>query len=83
MQNQHPEYFTTSQAAEYLGRSRFTLGAWRKTDAGPPYCRFGYAVRYRRIDLDAWAERKRQAVAARFSAHADRREPGRPYAQVR
>jgi len=59
MQNQHTEYMTTAQAAEYLGLSRYTLSAWRKDDSGPPYCRFGVAVRYAKRDLDAWAAANR------------------------
>lgn len=52
------EFFTTARAAEYLGLSHNTLSAWRKTDQGPPYVRLGRAVRYRRADLDAWAEQR-------------------------
>lgn len=59
MPTETPEFFNTEAAARYLGLSRYTLAAWRKTDAGPPYCRFGYAVRYRRADLDAWAAANR------------------------
>ena len=54
-----PEFLTTNQAAEYLGLSRFTLAAWRKCDQGPPYVRFGVAVRYSRRDLDEWVARQR------------------------
>lgn len=55
MQDHQREFFTTSQAADYLNLSRFTLAAWRKDDRGPAYVRLGVAVRYRRADLDAWA----------------------------
>lgn len=59
MQNQHPEFFNTSEAAAYLGLSKYTLAYWRKTDCGPPYCRFGIAVRYAKRDLDEWAVKSR------------------------
>jgi len=31
-----------------------TLVCFRVKGFGPPYCKLGGAVRYRRVDLDAW-----------------------------
>jgi hypothetical protein len=59
MRDQNTEYFNTDTAARYSGLSRRTLAAWRKTDDGPPYCRFGVAVRYAKRDLNEWAAKSR------------------------
>lgn len=45
---------TEGQAAEMASLSVRTLQAWRLKDFGPPYVKFGKAVRYRRIDLADW-----------------------------
>lgn len=45
-------YFTTLQAADYLGLSRQALELWRHRGEGPPYCKIGRSVRYRRAALD-------------------------------
>ena len=44
------------EAAKRLGLSPRTLEAWRRRGAGPPYRRFGRAVRYALGDLDAFAQ---------------------------
>jgi len=45
----------TCHAAKYLGLSKHTLLEWRKTRrVEVPYVKMGFAVRYRRADLDAW-----------------------------
>ena len=47
----------TSQAAEYIGLSASTLSKDRVNPVLQiPYCKLGAAVRYRRVDLDAWIE---------------------------
>ncbi len=48
-------YVDTREAAERLGLSPGTLARYRITGAGPRYYRFGGCVRYREMDLDAWA----------------------------
>ncbi|AJE32555.1 hypothetical protein B842_03510 [Corynebacterium humireducens NBRC 106098 = DSM 45392] len=52
-----PEFLSTLQVAEITGINENTLRRWRSDDdpAGPPYVRFGRAVRYRRSDIDQWA----------------------------
>ena len=47
---------TTEQAAQYLALSTSTLNKWRCYGTGPKFLKLGRAVRYRRLDLDAWLE---------------------------
>ena len=49
---------TTQEAADCLSFKRETLNQWRIRKQGPPYVKFGKAVRYRREDLDAWVEER-------------------------
>ena len=44
-----------------LGLAPKTLARYRCTGPGPVFCRFGNRVRYRREDLEAWAETRRGA----------------------
>ncbi len=53
-------YVNTREAAKLLGLSPRTLDTYRCTGAGPRYYRFGGCVRYRVMDLDAWAAGRRQ-----------------------
>ena len=46
--------FTETEAAQHLGLSIATLRAWRHRGRGPRFVRFGRAVRYLRLDLDAF-----------------------------
>ena len=55
------QYLNTVQAARLLGLAPKTLARYRCTGAGPVFCRFGNRVRYRREDLDDWAETRRRA----------------------
>lgn len=49
--------FTENQAAEYLQLSPRTLQAWRLRGGGPVFVRVSKrCVRYRLVDLQAWAE---------------------------
>lgn len=68
MSHDRHEFFNTRHAAAYLDLSPRTLDGYRLTGAGPAFHRFGNRVRYRRDDLDAWAE-KRRAIT---TAEADR-----------
>ncbi len=45
---------TEREAALYLKSSCSTLSKRRLTGDGPPFFKIGRAIRYRRIDLDAW-----------------------------
>ena len=45
---------TERQVAEQLGLSVATLRAWRHRGRGPRFVRFGRAVRYLPVDLDAF-----------------------------
>lgn len=49
-------WLTTPQAAEHLGMSRRTFEGYRSKGGGPPFAKLGSCVRYRREDLDHWAE---------------------------
>jgi excisionase family DNA binding protein len=44
------------EAAEYYGISEATLNKWRSVGKGPRAIKLGNSVRYRRSDLDAYAE---------------------------
>ena len=56
-------FMTTKEAAEYLGVAPNTLLMWRCTKRyGLPYYKVGRLVRYRREDLDAFIERRKQCV---------------------
>jgi excisionase family DNA binding protein len=49
------EYLSPAQAAELLGLHVDTLARWRGAGKGPAWSRCGTrAVRYRRVDVDAW-----------------------------
>lgn len=50
------EVLTTIEAAHYVRLAPATLACIRVKGFGPPYCKLGGAVRYRRGDLDAWLE---------------------------
>jgi excisionase family DNA binding protein len=52
---------STFEAAEYLGVPRQTLAAWRSKAVrqGPVFVKVGRAVKYRRVDLDAWLQTRR------------------------
>jgi excisionase family DNA binding protein len=53
------EYLTEAEVAALLKVTRGTIKRWRREGTGPPSLRFGRTVRYRRRDVDAWAERQR------------------------
>lgn len=49
-----PEILDTPEAASFVKLSAVTMERLRVKGDGPPYCKLGKAVRYRRIDLEAW-----------------------------
>jgi len=52
---------TACKAGELLDRSHRTLARYRATERGPAWYKFsGNAVRYRRSEVIAWAERRRR-----------------------
>ena len=48
------DYMTPHEAADYLKSSTSTLAKRRLNGDGPNFTRIGRAIRYRRVDLDAW-----------------------------
>jgi excisionase family DNA binding protein len=54
----YSKYISTPEAAEYLGVSESYLNKARHFGRGPPYVRFGRAIRYSRDVLDDWAEQR-------------------------
>jgi predicted DNA-binding transcriptional regulator AlpA len=48
-------FLSVKQTAGLLGISSVTLARWRIEGSGPPFCKFGRAVRYERAELLAWA----------------------------
>ncbi|MCY3598065.1 MAG: helix-turn-helix domain-containing protein [Rhodospirillales bacterium] len=53
-------FMTGRKAGQLLGLSHRTLDRYRATGRGPAWYKFGGAVRYRRSDVIAWAERRQQ-----------------------
>lgn len=49
----------TAEAARYVRLSKPTLERFRLSGDGPTYIKLGGAVRYRKLDLDAWLESRR------------------------
>lgn len=61
----YPEFMPVQLAAQYLGLSASHLNKLRSTGGGPLFCDFGAkAVRYRRTDLNEWAEQHKCAHTA-------------------
>jgi excisionase family DNA binding protein len=57
------DFKTELEAAEYLAVSLSCMRKWRSRQFGPKYCRFGKLIRYRRSDLDKWAEERRTGTS--------------------
>lgn len=54
-----PELLTITEAAELLRAPVATLRYWRHVGTGPRSFRLGRRVLYRRADLHAWIEERR------------------------
>lgn len=55
------EYMTTKTAAKELGVGVSTLEMWRTKGKGPTWIKVGgSAVRYSRVDLDAWITKQKR-----------------------
>jgi hypothetical protein len=66
---EYPEFMPVKLAGRYLGLSSSHLNKLRSTGGGPTFCDFGpKAVRYRKADLDAWAEAHKCAHTAEKQA---------------
>lgn len=66
------EFFTAKEAADFLRYSPATLAIWRSHGEGPAYLKIGLSIRYRRVDLTAWAnggEATRCAIASQSECH--------------
>ena len=55
-------YLNEKEAAQELGMSVDWLRKRRRLRQGPPFVRFGRAVRYSRSGLDVWAAAQREEV---------------------
>lgn len=51
------KYLTESEAADYLGLSKFTMRNWRFLKKGPKSRKFGKSVRYSIADIEEWASK--------------------------
>ena len=59
-----PELLTTQEVAELLNVSKRSVIRWRNERIGPPWCKLGRNIRYRRESLEHWiAESEQQSVA--------------------
>ena len=56
------KYFSTREAAAWLGLSPRTLDRCRVSGDGPAFQRFGSRVRYLAADLEAWASARRRSM---------------------
>jgi excisionase family DNA binding protein len=54
-------YLTAREVAELLRITTSTLAAWRWQEKGPPFVKFGTAVRYSHSGLEAWIKEKTAA----------------------
>lgn len=63
-------YLATREAARYLGVSTSFLEKGRHFGTGPAYVRFGRAIRYSRVALDAWAADRRATCTADYNGEA-------------
>ena len=58
---------TTSEAAEYIGKSASWLNKTRMNGSGPVYLKLGGSVRYSPSDLDAWIAAQRRTAVYDFA----------------
>ncbi len=57
-----PRYFTSDQAALYLGLDPKSMKDWRYRRLGPPYQKIGHRIRYCQVDLDAYLKDRKIAA---------------------
>lgn len=58
------QYMGHEELAEMLGVPVATVRRWRYVQTGPPAVKVGRHIRYRREDVEAWLEERRQAEQA-------------------
>jgi hypothetical protein len=59
-----------SPAARFIGVEPRTMQGYRQRGDGPPYIRLSFrCIRYRRIDLREWAEKRRRTSTSDVSAN--------------
>ena len=58
------EFFTVGGLARYLSVSPHTIYEWNAVGSGPAYYRIGRYVRYKKSDVEAWLEDRRQVRAS-------------------
>ena len=61
------EKMNTAEAAAYISKSASWLNKTRMTGSGPVYLKIGGAVRYLKVDLDAWLSGKRRTAVYDFA----------------
>lgn len=61
--SEHEELMTPQELAEFLQVPIQTLYQWRTRKVGPPGCKVGRHVRYRRGDVESWLDRNREVSA--------------------
>ena len=54
--NEKSPFLNRVEAAKYLNLKKHTLEAWAVRGGGPPFLKFGRAVRYRKTDLEKYVE---------------------------
>jgi excisionase family DNA binding protein len=59
---------TVTEAAEYLRSGVSTLNKLRVYGGGPPFVKINSSVRYRRVDLDRFIEKRLQKSTAEGKA---------------
>jgi hypothetical protein len=63
------ELIAESPAADFVGVEPRTMQGYRQRGDGPPYIRLSFrCIRYRRIDLREWAEKRRRTSTSDASA---------------
>jgi len=60
MQHENPDLLTTEQVAELLHVSDRTVIRWRNERIGPPWCKLGRQIRYRRQSIEKWIAESEQ-----------------------
>lgn len=62
------EVLNTLEAAQHVRLSKPTLERFRISGDGPVFLKLGGAVRYRKVDLDAWLESRRTRSTSEVAA---------------
>jgi predicted DNA-binding transcriptional regulator AlpA len=62
------DYMKPPEAARYIKSSTSTLAKRRLNGDGPKFTRIGRAIRYRKIDLDAWMASRLAASTSEIPA---------------